>query len=91
MSIFDNVSGLKGENISTELLSYFLQKENQFIPFQKLFYLKIFNIPVDSKTLNAEVITQSQFFNGRPDFLCLTNDSLIVFENKLGSFLSGIY
>lgn len=89
MGIFRNVSGLKGENIATEILSYLLSSKNNFIAFQKCFHQRIFGSSLSSSELEIEIVTQSGFPSGRPDMMACTNDSLILFENKLGSFLSG--
>ncbi len=89
MSLLSNISGLTGENVSTEILVHLLSSRDNFIPFQKLFFLRIFGVPTPAKHLNLEITSQRSFLLGRPDFICLTNDALLIFENKLGSFLSG--
>ncbi len=89
MSIFRKTNGLTGENTSTEILAYFLSSKNDFIPFQKLFFQKIIDLTKSSTEIDVEISTQNTFSKGRPDFIALTNNSLMVFENKLGSYLSG--
>ncbi len=89
MSIFKRTNNLSGENTSTEILAYFLEVGNDFIPFQKLFLQKIFDKPLSSGQLNLEIYTQLSFVDGRPDLIFITKDSLVFVENKLGSYLSG--
>ena len=89
MSIFKRTNNLNGENTSTEILAYFLEVGNNFIPFQKLFLQKIFGKLFTSGQLNLEIYTQLSFVDGRPDLILITNDSIVFIENKLGSYLSG--
>jgi len=89
MSIFKRTNNLSGENTSTEILAYFLESGNNFIPFQKLFFQKIFDKPYSSTQLNTEIATQVSFPEGKPDIIMITEDSLIFVENKLSSHLSG--
>ena len=89
MSIFNKTNNLSGENTSTEILAYFLEVGNNFIPFQKLFLQKIFDKPLSSGQLNLEIYTQISFIDGRPDLILIINDAIVLIENKLGSYLSG--
>ena len=89
MSIFQRTNNLNGENISTEILAYFLEVGNNFITFQKLFLQKIFGEPFSSGQINLEIHTQISFSGGTPDLVMITNDSIVFIENKLGSHLSG--
>jgi len=89
MSLFKRTNNLSGENTSTEILVYFLEVGNNFIPFQKLFLQKICGKPLSSGQLNLEIYTQLLFVEGRPDIILITNYSIVFIENKLGSYLSG--
>ncbi len=96
MSVFNRTSGLRGEDVSTEILAYMLAPDQRgtpqrrhFVPFQKLFFLRVCGMARSSADLGAEVATQQTFAAGIPDALVLTEDSLILLENKLGSHLSG--
>ena len=96
MSVFGRTSGLRGEDTSTEILAYMLSPDQRsaphhrhFVPFQKLFFLRICGTAKSSADLGAEVATQKVFAAGTPDALILTEDSVILVENKLGSHLSG--
>jgi hypothetical protein len=89
MSLFDNLSGRSGEDISTEVLAHFLSSEDRFVPFQKLFFNRVLNNPLSSTQLHIETQTQAAFEVGRPDMIVLAGENIIVLENKLGSYLSG--
>jgi hypothetical protein len=89
MSVFSRTVGLRGEDTSTEVLSYLLTPRNPFVPFQKLFFLKVCGTAMSSEDLSAELVTQQHFGECIPDLLILTEDTLILLENKLGSPLSG--
>lgn len=89
MSLFNNVSGRSGEDVATEVISYMLDPQQKYIPFQKLFFNNILKRPLSSSQLQVETVTQAQFKCGRPDLIILTKDTLIVVETKLGAYLSG--
>jgi hypothetical protein len=89
MSLFRNVSGRIGEDIATEVVSYMLASNQDYIPFQKLFFNRVLSNPASSIQLQAETITQPSFEFGKPDFIVWANDAIIVGETKLGAYLSG--
>ncbi len=96
MSVFRRTSGLRGEDVSTEILAYMLSPDGHgtlqrrhFVPLQKLFFLRVCGKARSSADLGAEVVTQQAFDVGIPDALILIDDALILVENKLGSYLSG--
>jgi len=89
MPLFQSLAGHVGENVSTEILCHMLATPNFFTSFQKLFFLKIFEKPVSTQNVKLEIVSQTSFSKGRPDFICLAGDSLVIFENKLGADLSG--
>lgn len=89
MSLFKNIIGRGGEDIATEVVSYMLASEKEYIPFQKLFFNRVLGIPASSTQLHAETTTQPSFEVGRPDLIILTKETLIIVETKLGAYLSG--
>ncbi|NIN01204.1 MAG: hypothetical protein GTO24_24860 [candidate division Zixibacteria bacterium] len=89
MSLFRNTSGRTGEDIATEVISYMLDQQQAYIPFQKLFFNRLFQKPCSSDELGVETTTQPSFEDGRPDLIILTGNSMIVVETKLGAYLSG--
>jgi hypothetical protein len=89
MSLFKRFPGRSGEDISTEILACFLSSEDRYIPFQKLIFNRIFNVPSSSIQLQVETHTQATFKSGRPDLIIMTREAIIVLENKLGAYLSG--
>src|SRR3954451_9886649 len=90
VSVFSRTIGLRGEDTSTEVLAHLLSPETLSVPFQKLFFLKICQTAQSSADLNAELVMRPVCPGGIPDALILTEDSLILLENKLGSPLSGV-
>lgn len=90
MSIFHRTSGQGGENIATEILVYLLIQEQRFEAFKSKFFMNLFGTQSNTLSFIADMYTQIQFNNGRPDIIALVNDTLIVFELKLGSSLSGM-
>jgi hypothetical protein len=89
MSVFSRTVGLRGEDTSTEVLTYLLMPQTPFVPFQKLFFLRTCGVAKSSADMSAELVTQKECGGGIPDLLILTEDALILLENKLGSPLSG--
>lgn len=90
MSVFKNVQGKLGENISTEILSYLISSEEYFVPFQRLFFNNVLCKP--SSTFELEVVARTQVDlgeMGKPDLILVTGDAIVILENKLGSYLSG--
>src|ERR1051325_3105902 len=90
LGVFSRTIGLRGEDAATEVLAHLLSPETLNVPFQKLFFLKICQIAKSSADLNAEFVMRPVCPGGTPDALILTEDSLILLENKLGSPLSGV-
>jgi len=88
-SVFSRTIGLRGEDTSTEVLAHLLSPETLNLPFQKLFFLKTCQTAKSSADLNAEFVMRPVCPGGTPDAVILTEDSLILLENKLGSPLSG--
>ncbi len=89
MSLFQNTSGRSGEDIATEIIAHLLSSWEEYIPFQRLFYYRIFKKPLSSAQIKAQITTQPSFEKGRPDLVILSAEDLIVIETKLGSYLSG--
>lgn len=92
MSILGNIQGKTGENISTEVLAYFLSAEEGIAPFQRLFFSCVLGSPNSSEELDVQIKTQVDLgHSGIPDLMMLfgNGDTLIILENKLGSYLSG--
>ena len=89
MSLFNNIDGKCGEDITTEIIAWMLRSNNYFTPFQKLFYSRILNRIQNSTQLHAEIVTQPSTVIGRPDMIINTLDSVIIIEIKLGAYLSG--
>jgi hypothetical protein len=93
MSVLGNIQGLQSaENISTEIVAYFLSPEEGIVPFQRLFFSHILGSPSSSKELDIQIRTQVDLGKtGIPDFVLLGGDgkALVILENKLGSYLSG--
>ena len=89
MSLFNYLPGKSGEDVSTEILAYFLSSKERFFPFQRLFFSRILNSRLSSTQLDAETQTQATFKAGRPDLIILSREAMVVLENKLGAYLSG--
>lgn len=89
MGLFRNTSGRTGEDIATEVISYMLASPQAYIPFQKLFFNRVLHKPLSSVELQVETTTQPSSEYGRPDFIILAGNSVIVVETKLGAYLSG--
>jgi len=91
MGLFRNTSGRTGEDIATEVISYMLDPQQAYIPFQKLFFNRVLQKPQSSAELKVKTTTQLPSAHGRPDFIVFagTDNSLIIVETKLGAYLSG--
>lgn len=88
MSLFETISSLKTEDISTELLAFMLSSEDKFTPFKKIFLKKIFNDYDLIENLTLNVDTQKEYNRNRPDLTIETLDKFVILENKLISNLS---
>lgn len=88
MSIFQNTANLGTEDISTEILAYFLTSPDRFISFQKLFFQRIVGHLTSASESNADILPQKGYKEGRPDLTIITNTEIIIIENKLISLLS---
>lgn len=89
MGLFRNTGGRTGEDIATEVVSYMLGSQQAYIPFQKLFFNRVLQKPKSSAELQVKTTTQLPSGHGRPDFIILAGNSLIIVETKLGAYLSG--
>lgn len=89
MSVFLRTSGQRGENVATEILVYLLNQKLRFEKFKNSFFNNLIGNQTNEFGYTTEMYTQRQFGYDRPDIVALVNGILMVFEIKLGSFLSG--
>lgn len=81
--LFIDTAGISGEDLTTEILRIILTEE-EFAPFQKLFYNRFLSKKEFKSTHEFifEVQSQNSFEEGRPDLLIYNDNEVYCLENK---------
>lgn len=85
MSLFNNLIGLGGEDLTTEVLVYLLSNKNYVHVANLVMPILITNFNQTNKYI---IETQKSFTTGRPDIVIESDDSLIIIENKFNAEFS---